>query len=350
MRAIRNGWLKTKDQLEKPEEQPSYLLWADDNLADATKTATGLSYIPAPKPKLPGHAESYNPPKEYLPTEVRATGGGGSGQADGVRRAGSQAHHIAVVILCVFPLGFPELPSPPVPQEEQASWELLDPEDRPKFVPQAFDSLRHVPMYTAFIKEIFERCLDLYLCPRIRKKRMHIDPESLVPQLPKPRDLMPFPTTLAIRFTGHAGKVGHPAAVGQERMKGTCCLPTLPAGKSTHCLPARKCPSFRYCPILKAASTYAPQVRSIAPDASGQWLLSGSDDGTMRLWEVRSGRCVRTWDLGAPVHCVTWCPSPTTRIAAACVGSKLVMLHSGLGGAEAAAASAEALKVGAVDK
>jgi len=47
-----------------------YLLWADDNLADATKTATGLSYIPAPKPKLPGHAESYNPPKEYLPTEV----------------------------------------------------------------------------------------------------------------------------------------------------------------------------------------------------------------------------------------------------------------------------------------
>lgn len=32
--------------------------------------ATGLSYIPAPKLKLPGHEESYNPPKEYLPTEV----------------------------------------------------------------------------------------------------------------------------------------------------------------------------------------------------------------------------------------------------------------------------------------
>jgi WD40 repeat protein len=30
-----------------------------------------------------------------------------------------------------------------------------------------------------------------------------------------------------------------------------------------------------------------PQVRSIAPDASGQWLLSGSDDGTAKLWEVR---------------------------------------------------------------
>ena len=29
-------------------------------------------------------------------------------------------------------------------QEERASWELMDPEDRPKFMPQAFDSLRHV--------------------------------------------------------------------------------------------------------------------------------------------------------------------------------------------------------------
>ena len=36
----------------------------------ADKTATGLTYIPAPKLKLPGHEESYNPPKEYIPTEV----------------------------------------------------------------------------------------------------------------------------------------------------------------------------------------------------------------------------------------------------------------------------------------
>jgi hypothetical protein len=33
-------------------------------------------------------------------------------------------------------------------------------------VPQAFDCLRHVPLYSDFIKERFERCLDLYLCPR----------------------------------------------------------------------------------------------------------------------------------------------------------------------------------------
>lgn len=35
-------------------------------------------------------------------------------------------------------------------------------------------------MYPNFIKDLFERCLDLYLCPRVRKKRMFIDPETLV--------------------------------------------------------------------------------------------------------------------------------------------------------------------------
>jgi ribosome biogenesis protein ERB1 len=47
-----------------------------------------------------------------------------------------------------------------------AGYQLLDPEERPAFVPTSFDCLRHVPVYASFIKERFERCLDLYLCPR----------------------------------------------------------------------------------------------------------------------------------------------------------------------------------------
>lgn len=63
-------------------------------------------------------------------------------------------------------------------------------------------------------------------------------PEQLVPQLPKPRDLQPFPTTLALAYEGHMGPVA-----------------------------------------------------SIAPDPwTGQWLLSGGQDGTLRLWEVRRRR------------------------------------------------------------
>lgn len=50
VRAIRKGWIK----FDKPEEEPPFrLLWDDDsNLADSRRH--GLSYIPAPKPKLPG--------------------------------------------------------------------------------------------------------------------------------------------------------------------------------------------------------------------------------------------------------------------------------------------------------
>jgi hypothetical protein len=69
VRAIRKGWLKTSEQKHKAEEPPVYMLWGDDSQT-ADKTATGLSYIPAAKPKLPGHEESYNPPAEYLPSEV----------------------------------------------------------------------------------------------------------------------------------------------------------------------------------------------------------------------------------------------------------------------------------------
>lgn len=39
-------------------------------LQTAEKSGSGLTYIPPAKPKLPGHEESYNPPKEYLPTGV----------------------------------------------------------------------------------------------------------------------------------------------------------------------------------------------------------------------------------------------------------------------------------------
>lgn len=47
-------------------------------------------------------------------------------------------------------------------------------------------------------------------------------------------------------------------------------------------------------PLLKSFFYFpnsCDQVRSVAPDASGQWLLSGSDDGTAKLWEVRRFFC-----------------------------------------------------------
>ena len=122
VRALRKGWLKpSAERVPKEEEEPTYLMWLDDGMA-SDKTAignghthirhlhagklrrilctppmrqfasyyrhhaqhavwdgvlmqrsmrAGLSYISAPKPQLPGHEESYHPPQEYLPSEVR---------------------------------------------------------------------------------------------------------------------------------------------------------------------------------------------------------------------------------------------------------------------------------------
>ena len=110
-----------------PDKQ-IFLMWndaEDEIFADSKKNQY---HLPAPKMPLPGHAESYNPPAEYLMTE-----------------------------------------------EEIQKYNELDPEDRPaNFIPKKHDCLRHVAGYQNFIKERFERCLDLYLCPRKMKKRLNI--------------------------------------------------------------------------------------------------------------------------------------------------------------------------------
>ena len=74
-------------------------------------------------------------------------------------------------------------------------------------MPKRHDTLRAVGAYEHAVKERFERCLDLYLCPRAMKRRLNIDPESLVPKLPDPKDLKPFPNALCRDFVGHDAPV-----------------------------------------------------------------------------------------------------------------------------------------------
>lgn len=87
-------------------------------------------HIPAPKMVLPGHAESYNPPAEYL-----------------------------------------------FSKEELEKWTDTEKEDRRQnFVPQKFSSMRTIPAYRNYMNERFARCLDLYLCPRQQKMRVSVYP------------------------------------------------------------------------------------------------------------------------------------------------------------------------------
>eukprot|EP00743_Colponemidia_sp_Colp-15_P005927 GILK01006373.1.p1 GENE.GILK01006373.1~~GILK01006373.1.p1 ORF type:complete len:908 (-),score=186.22 GILK01006373.1:272-2764(-) len=228
--AIRKGLIK------KEQEKPPVVwdLW-NEEANDEKDMPKMPASAPPPKPKLPGHAESYNPPDEYLPTE-----------------------------------------------EEKNQWALVDPEDRPyNFIPNKYNALRKVPLYSNFIQERFERCLDLYLAPRALKKRLNIDPESLIPKLPKPSDLRPFPTTMSIQYLGHT-----------ER------------------------------------------IRAISIDPTGQWLASGSDDKTVRIWEIETGRCFWQASVEDTVHSIAWNPDVSIHVLAAAVGDKVLLYNPGLASEE----------------
>ena len=211
--AIKMGWIKPsvkRPQAEKDADAwaPAfYDIWGAEN--DEDNKRKHMHHLPAPKCPLPDHAESYNPPPEYL-----------------------------------------------FDAAELAKWQGQEEEDRRvNFVPKKYTSLRVVPAYDDFIKERFNRCLDMYLCPRQRKMRVQVDAQDLIPKLPKPRDLQPFPNTLSIVFTGH---------------------------KAT--------------------------VHAIDVHPSGQWLLSAAGDKTVKCWEVATGRCMNTWRLEAKCVSCSWLP------------------------------------------
>ena len=164
--ALKMGWIKSTEQTrkeyaEKSKDPQFYMLWQTDDQAEEMRRIH--KHIAAPKRFLPGHAESYNPPPEYM-----------------------------------------------FDKKELKEWNRLKntPWKRKlHFIPEKYDSLRQVPAYPKYIKERFQRCLDLYLCPRAIKMKLTIEPEALVPQLPSPKDLQPFPTIQSMVYKGHSDMV-----------------------------------------------------------------------------------------------------------------------------------------------
>lgn len=202
VRAIRQGRIipnKPKNASAKPQ---FYAIWNEE-------PSNQPAPLPAPKPRLPTHAESYNPPEEYLPTE-----------------------------------------------EERKDWEATGKEDRERdFLPQKYSSLRHVPAYDQFIQERFSRQLDLYMAPRIQRKKLQIDPNSLIPKLPSPSSLKPFPTYQSLHVSHDKGR---------------------------------------------------PRTVSVSPD--GIWAASGNDSGEVNLWEVTVGKVIKSWKFDGKIGAVEWCP------------------------------------------
>lgn len=127
-------------------------------------------------------------------------------------------------------------------ESEKREWENMDPDERfeselflrfreKNYIPQKFACLRRVPLYSNFIKERYNRCLDLYLAPRTLKRKFNIDKNVLLPDLPNIAELRPFPTTECLEFNHHEGRVrtirtdatGYYLASGGDDKKCTWC-------------------------------------------------------------------------------------------------------------------------------
>lgn len=232
VKAIKEGRIQPYKPPKTDEERDAeddrtikrYDLWADEQ-----PRADHPMNMPAPKLPPPGYAESYHPPPEYLPDEG-----------------------------------------------ERKAWEEAEPEDRDRdFLPADYSALRKVPGYARFVKEKFERCLDLYLAPRVRRSKLNIDPESLLPKLPSPDELRPFPTACATVYRGHKGR-----------------------------------------------------VRTVSVDPSGTYIASGGDDGTLRVWELLSGRQLWSVELSREdaISTVRWRPGKDALVLAAASGETMFFI------------------------
>jgi len=230
VRAIREGRIlpykppQEREREEEEQEEVHFDLWQNEE-----PQAPNPLHIPAPKLPPPGYDLSYNPPEEYLPSK-----------------------------------------------EEREEWENADPEDREKlYLPTKYNALRKVPAWGTLVNERFERCMDLYLAPRVRKNRLNIDPNSLLPKLPSPSELKPFPTVVQTIFRGHEGR-----------------------------------------------------VRSVSIDPTGVALATGGDDGTVRVWELLTGRQVWSVRLSSeePVNAVRWRPAKDSFILAAATAEDVFLM------------------------
>ena len=231
VRAIREGRILPY-RPPRPEEEDEgvqdYDIWANEEARP-----DHAMHMPAPKLPPPGFDESYHPPAEFLPD-----------------------------------------------RKEKEEWENADPVDRAKdFLPADHTALRKVPGYASFVKEKFERCLDLYLAPRVRRTKLNIDPESLLPKLPDPDELRPFPMRESERYVGHKGR-----------------------------------------------------IRSLAISPSGEYLATGGDDGTVRLWTISPARQVWSVDLedDEPVNAVRWRPSKDASVLAIAAGDNIYLCSPSL--------------------
>ncbi len=279
VKAIRNGLIKVDNNETKSHNKHIrlYDLWTTiEDINNQRQSSKDEGRLPAPKMPLPGHEESYRPPSEYTSTP-----------------------------------------------EEIQKWKDLQnraPKSAKKWIPISYSCLRHIPAYPHLLQERFSRCLDLYLCPRIQRTKLQIDPESLLPKLPDPKELGPYPTNCSAQYILPKGiesflmsNYGNMQESSKQTVQADAAL------ENTSGIETKK------------------SIGSVCYDPTGHWMAtfngineSGTGTGLLCIWDVFTTRLLYTWHIhdtkAAYGVFIAWNPNPDLPILAIASGSTIRLL------------------------
>jgi ribosome biogenesis protein ERB1 len=116
-----------------------------------------------------------------------------------------------------------------------------------------YDCLRKIPKYSKLIEENMERCHDLVMSARIIRKRQNIKEEDILPQLPKPEELKPFPTKENILYKGHSSS-----------------------------------------------------IRCIYVEPNGKFMISADNGGFVYFWDIMTAKIIKRVDISDTVQAITY--------------------------------------------
>jgi len=125
-----------------------------------------------------------------------------------------------------------------------------------------------------------------------------IQADHLIPKLPSPRDLQPYPTIQSLIYKGHTDI-----------------------------------------------------IRTISIEPKGEYIVTGSDDTTIKsilnfgickysmyynfnlilVWEIVTARCIKTIMTNDVVRSVAWCPNPKLSLIAVASGKRLLLINPKVG-------------------
>jgi ribosome biogenesis protein ERB1 len=118
------------------------------------------------------------------------------------------------------------------------------------------------------------------------RKKTQIDPNALMPKLPDPKELKPFPSLEAMSFVGKGADRG----VGHKS-----------------------------------------RVVAVSAEVNGLYLASGDETGNVIVWDVFTGRVLKQYAFNELVHDVQWNRNKDVQLLAVALDSdQVVMLNPGL--------------------